>query len=163
MKQIDGFENYCCTIKGEVFSKLTNKWLKPQLSSSGYYHYALSKNKKIVIKSMHCIIAENFIKTIDNKQLINYINGIKTDNRIENLEWVTQSENMKHAFKLNLCNTTINGVKKLNFKLVLDTQTGVFYNLAKEVADLYNYKENVFRNKLNKRQPAKNDTQFVFC
>jgi hypothetical protein len=71
---------------------------KPYLSI-GYYKIDLSnkpnKAKKVFI---HRLIADAFIPKIDGKSYVNHKNGIRTDNRIENLEWCTQSENMKHAY-----------------------------------------------------------------
>jgi len=67
-----------------------------------YEYVILSKNKKTRKKYVHQLVAEAFIPNPENKPQINHINGIKTDNRLENLEWVTRSENMQHAYRNNL-------------------------------------------------------------
>ena len=87
---------------GEVYSKRLNKVLKPGIFGHGYelicIHY-LGKRKTL---NLHRLIAKLFIPNPDNKPCINHKNGIKTDNRVENLEWCTYSENMVHATKNGL-------------------------------------------------------------
>ena len=62
----------------------------------------LCKNNLIKNKQVHRLVAESFIPNTYNKPIINHINGIKTDNRVENLEWCTYSENNLHAIKTGL-------------------------------------------------------------
>ena len=77
------------------------KIIKPNLCR-GYEKITLSKNNKRVSKQVHRLVAEAFIPNPDNKPQINHINGIKIDNKIENLEWCTSKENVNHAIKTNL-------------------------------------------------------------
>lgn len=76
--------------------------LKQRISTQGYKMVSFCKNYKIFNASVHRLIAEAFIPNPLNKPFINHKNGIKTDNRIENLEWCTQSENVSHDYKIGL-------------------------------------------------------------
>jgi hypothetical protein len=64
----------------------------------------LTKNNKSKRIMLHRIIAEAFIENKHNKPFINHINSDRKDNSIENLEWCTQSENVKHAVKVGRWN-----------------------------------------------------------
>jgi hypothetical protein len=84
--------------------ELKEKFLNKNISKNGYYVVSLQVNCFKKTFKLHRLIAEAFIHKIPNKNFVNHINGIKTDNRIENLEWCTISENNIHSRKLGLTN-----------------------------------------------------------
>ena len=74
------------------------KIMKENLNSRGYLRLHLSMNNKQKEHKIHKLVAEAFIDNPDKLTEVNHINGIKTDNKVSNLEWCTHKENMLHAF-----------------------------------------------------------------
>lgn len=83
--------------------------IKPQIINSGYYKVVLYKNKKYKNMLLHRIVAETFIPNINNYDFINHKDGNKLNNNVNNLEWCTRSQNMKHAYKNNLVQAQAKG------------------------------------------------------
>ena len=115
---IIGFEEfYIVSSKGRVkslpnekkYRKNQSVILKPRINF-GYACVTLVKNSKNYYKRINRIVAENFIPNTKNKPCVNHINGIKTDNCVENLEWVTYSENEIHSY--SVLNKNLKGIKK---------------------------------------------------
>lgn len=103
--QIKDFPGYYVTDTGDVYSRDYNhtgriKKLTLLMSNRGYLQIYLYKFGKKYNKQVHRLVAEAFIPTSLNKPEVNHKNGIKTDNRAENLEWTSRSENEKHKYKV---------------------------------------------------------------
>lgn len=83
--------------RGGKIHKIKGKKLKHKICRNGYHRVGLSKNGKTKHKSVHRLVAKLFIGKPNKKLEINHIDGNKSNNHFTNLEWVTRSENMKHA------------------------------------------------------------------
>lgn len=88
-------------IRGRTPGSLSGKPMRKRLVH-GYYSLGLSRNGVVRHFLVSRLVALAFIPEIEGKPNVNHINGIKTDNRIENLEWVTQKENTRHAWRTGL-------------------------------------------------------------
>lgn len=107
MLNIAGFEGkYSITKDGDVFSHVNDKWLVKSHDRDGYFRVTLTRNGRDDQVSFRVarLVAETYLDNPENKPCVNHINGCKTDDRIENLEWVTHQENTKHAWDTGLCN-----------------------------------------------------------
>ena len=110
-KLINGTDRaYFVCVDGAIYSTYTNKAMRQRKEKNGYLSVALLCNGKKKQHSVHRLVAKAFIPNPENKREVNHINGIKTDNRINNLEWNTRSENNKHAFVAGLKKGTNKGV-----------------------------------------------------
>lgn len=131
-KDVVGFENeYQVSSYGRVKSKgryIDNNggkqyWqeriMRPRLNDNGYMIASLSKKGSNLSKKkrVHRLVAEAFINTNNLKLDINHIDGDKQNNRLENLEWVDRSANLKHAYRTGLRVSTFKDKPSVNRKL----------------------------------------------
>lgn len=105
---VKGYEGiYSITSDGEVFSYAKGDKYKRKLvpDKNGYLTVMFNVAGVKVCKKVHRLVAEHFIPNPENKGQVNHKNGIKSDNTLANLEWVTNSENIAHMWDNNLKQT----------------------------------------------------------
>lgn len=84
----------------KLYYKIVNSICNLTREYDGYLRINLTKDKKHKKYPVHRLVAKAFIPNSENKPIINHLNGIRDDNRVANLEWVTHSENHRHAFRV---------------------------------------------------------------
>lgn len=102
-EDIRGYESlYQVSNNGKVRNKQTGKNLKAGISG-GYYRVVLSKNSQAHSYTVHKLVMENHNRSPREDEVINHIDSNKLNNNIDNLEYVTQKENVRKAWKSGLC------------------------------------------------------------
>lgn len=136
-KTIEGYPDYRISDRGRVISLKGDipRFLNPATDTHGYLKVSLSENSKCDHNCrIHKLVAAAFIPNPENKPEINHIDGNKTNNHVSNLEWVTRSENSRHAFKTGLnavCKAKITA--KQAIEIFLKARSGhSIYSLSKE-------------------------------
>lgn len=122
IKIILGFSKYEIDKKGNIFDTNTKYNVKSHINVNGYCRISLTpdgkKSNDRQNKYVHRLVAEAFIPNPKNLPYVNHINANKQDNRVENLEWCTSSENMIHDSKVRKTGTRV---------YAFDAKTGKFY------------------------------------
>ena len=116
---------------GTGFYISKEKILNGHINSKGYIQVELKGNPVLV----HRLVAKAFIPNVDNKPQVNHIDGNKANNRVENLEWCTNSENQIHAYKngLNIHSGKSGRPKKKVCQI--DLKTGKIINIFNSIAE----------------------------
>lgn len=140
-KEVKGYNGwYDVSNKGRIRSWRNNRWgraNKPKFlglhdDGHGYRICILSINGKGNKEKVHRLVAKAFISNPKDKRVVNHKNGIKDDNRVENLEWVTKLENERHAARNGLT------YSKLTIDEVVEIKKLIRKNLtAPKIAERY--------------------------
>lgn len=156
-KNIEGFNGkYQISNKGNVKSFARHKngiIMKPKLDKDGYLIVQLSMGKRGSSKmcSIHRLVAEAFITKLEDKPIVNHINGDRKDNRVENLEWCDNSWNQWHRCHIN-GNPPNNEYKKrvVISTHILTNETKSFGSI-KECATYYGVTESAIQRRLKNK------------
>ena len=103
-KEIQGYENrYAVSNRGRVMNLMSGKVLKNRINGHGYENVLLCKNGKHKNYKVHRLVAQAFIPNKLNLPEVNHIDECKTNNNVNNLEWVTASQNQRHSAHQQSC------------------------------------------------------------
>lgn len=99
MKAIKNYENlYSVTTDGRIYSHISNRFLKNQLSKNGYEVVSLVSSGFKTTCYVHRLVAEAYINNPQQLPVVNHVDGNKRNNKLSNLEWCTYSDNIIHAY-----------------------------------------------------------------
>jgi len=169
VKSIDRIVEDCNGIKFHKKGIL----LKQHVNYRGYLLVSIYKQSKKKTIPVHRLVALAFTPNIENKPQVNHIDGNKLNNRVENLEWCTNQENVDHAWENGLCeNIRVASANKERYKnrgklskahrtkKVIDTSNGEIYGCMKEVSIKFNIPYSTLQKKLSGY--GNNNTKFKF-
>lgn len=122
--------------------------LKGGIFSNGYLFVSLTTDKyKYKSHLVHRLVAEAFIENPLNKTDVNHIDGNKQNNKVENLEWVTRSENLAHAVKIGLVKNQCKIIRKV---IIEKENQKITFDTMKDCCAFFGFKKGWLQNKIRK-------------
>ena len=133
--------------------------LKYYVNEKGYAKVKLSKGNKGKMCRVHRIVATYFVPNPHELPEVNHKDGNKLNNKFDNLEWATRQSNIDHAYNILGVQTARFGKQNNKSRLVINNETGIFYETITEAANTINMKQATLQAMLTGRNP--NRTNFV--
>ena len=139
--------------------RLTKEKIVTGSNSHGYRRVILKKNRIRLQIDIHVLVARAFIPNPNGYPQVNHIDANRANNEVSNLEWCTAKENTKHAWENGI--GTTKEARDANKIIVIDTNTGVFYDSAKDAYLNTNISRTQFARMLNGK--IKNTTGMIYA
>jgi len=150
MKDVIGYEGYYLVSEdGQVYSVRNKKYLALAYKPNGYIYAQLNVLGQKKTVRVHRLVAEAFVPNPDGKPYVNHINGIKSDNRSANLEWVCGRENNLHAIREGLVPPT-----RYIYKAVMPDGTVLEEEGLYAIAESAGVTKNTVINTINRGRPG---------
>jgi hypothetical protein len=154
--EVRDFSEYLISNYGRVYSVRNDIVLKCYIDRDGYVITTLGVYGDIYNKKIHRVVAEAFVEGWGIDLQVNHIDGNKQNNHESNLEWVTKSENHKHAYRLGL-QVPVKATKK-----VMIDNTGEIFNSINECAEFLDTQATNISAVLNGRRKALRGLTFSY-